>query len=293
MTFSTDRTAEKWAEPRVIDETVANSLDSLWLGPHHVQGAVAVNSRGVIGISWAARNGAQTDPYMPRFIASVDGGETWTHSVDLAPQPSRMSGLPRRWTSYVNAFGFRKRVEPIAVEFASSERAGHDVADFWGIMADAAGVFHPVWMDTRTGQQQLWTAAVTVHERSYALREVTDQVRIRFGESAQDSLQKTLRVDVSILNTSGKPIRGPFILKRVPIITFMGASSPPDNNLIATNADNGWGGPGAVWTLSAKESAVLAPGEQTISRRILFRMRTNDAGEGADNMHIRVFVRSE
>jgi hypothetical protein len=37
--------------------------------------------------------------------------------------------------------------------------------DTAGLAADAAGVFHPLWIDNRTGIHQMWTAAVTVLRR--------------------------------------------------------------------------------------------------------------------------------
>jgi hypothetical protein len=34
--------------------------------------------------------------------------------------------------------------------------------DTAGLAADAAGVFHPVWVDNHTGVPQVWTSAITV-----------------------------------------------------------------------------------------------------------------------------------
>src|SRR5262249_28643602 len=36
------------------------------------------------------------------------------------------------------------------------------LADTTGLAADASGVFHPVWIDKRTGVRQVFTATVTV-----------------------------------------------------------------------------------------------------------------------------------
>jgi hypothetical protein len=38
--------------------------------------------------------------------------------------------------------------------------------DTAGLAADAAGVFHPVWIDNRTGTHQMWTTSVSVQGRA-------------------------------------------------------------------------------------------------------------------------------
>jgi hypothetical protein len=44
----------------------------------------------------------------------------------------------------------------------SSEDTRKNSGDTAGLAADAGGVFHPVWIDNRTGVPQMWTATVKV-----------------------------------------------------------------------------------------------------------------------------------
>jgi hypothetical protein len=37
--------------------------------------------------------------------------------------------------------------------------------DYSGLTAAADGVFHPYWIDNRTGWHQVWTAAVRVSDK--------------------------------------------------------------------------------------------------------------------------------
>jgi hypothetical protein len=93
---------------------------------------VAVNAAGVVGIAWYDTRATPGDRpgWEYRLRASIDGGRTW-------PPSARVS--ERRTTT-------RKR------------GAGHT----GGLAAAADGAFHLLWVDDRTGLQQVWTARVTV-----------------------------------------------------------------------------------------------------------------------------------
>ena len=67
--------------------------------------------------------------------ASLDGGASWLPSVQLN----------------------EKTIDLAA--FSSS------LGDTAGIAADAAGSFHPAWIDTQTGTRQVWTTAVKVEAK--------------------------------------------------------------------------------------------------------------------------------
>jgi hypothetical protein len=77
------------------------------------------------------------DGYVPRFAASFDGGETFTASVVISKAPN-----------------------------ARSAQKGPDFllngGDTAGLTAAADGRFHAVWIDNRTGVQQVWTAAIGI-----------------------------------------------------------------------------------------------------------------------------------
>ena len=67
----------------------------------------------------------------PLLRASLDGGSTWLPSVRVTDEAS--SAAEDTW-----------------------------VGDTTGLAADIAGVFHPLWIDNRTGVTQVFTAAVLI-----------------------------------------------------------------------------------------------------------------------------------
>jgi hypothetical protein len=98
--------------------------------------AVAVNRDGVVGVSWYdRRDNADNLGYWPRFSASLDGGAMFLSSVRVSTAPN------------------------LVMDPKETRLNGGDTA---GLAADAAGVFHPVWIDNRTGTHQVWTTPVTV-----------------------------------------------------------------------------------------------------------------------------------
>jgi hypothetical protein len=98
---------------------------------------VAVNRSGVVGVSWYdRRDNPDNLGYHVRFRASVDGGRTWLPSVRVST------------TAHV-----------------ADDDARKNSGDTAGLAADADGVFHPVWIDNRTGIPQMWTTTVKVRTK--------------------------------------------------------------------------------------------------------------------------------
>jgi hypothetical protein len=105
--------------------------------------AIAVNKEGRVAVTWYDRRGLPTTPgtippfHTPgcnvRIRVSLDGGQSWQPSVQ------------------VNAQAIQSTI--------------WDLRDTAGLAADAAGTFHPVWIDDRTGTRQVWTATVRVEKR--------------------------------------------------------------------------------------------------------------------------------
>ncbi|MGH9476910.1 MAG: sialidase family protein [Terriglobales bacterium] len=124
-----------WSAPSAVDDDAASTRASG--GPDDFQPAVAVNRDGVVGVSWYdRRDNADNRGYYVRFAASLDGGQTWLPSVRVSSQPNSVPQIRR---------GF--------------SMTGGDTS---GLAADAAGAFHALWVDNRTGVQQVWTAAIQV-----------------------------------------------------------------------------------------------------------------------------------
>ena len=92
--------------------------------------AIAVNPNGVIGVAWYDRRDSPENlGYYVRFAASRNGGKTWLASVRVS---------------------------------TAAHAADDDTRKNSGDTAGADGVFHPVWIDNRTGLPQMWTATVKV-----------------------------------------------------------------------------------------------------------------------------------
>ena len=128
-----DDQGKTWTAPRIVSDDAG----ALAPGdrPNNLMPMVAVNNRGIVGLSWYDRRDSPNNlSYMPRFAASLDGGATWLPSVAVSTSPNRLTP-------------------------ADKHLNGGDTA---GLAADARGVFHPLWIDNRTGVEQMWTATVTV-----------------------------------------------------------------------------------------------------------------------------------
>ena len=135
--FSSSRDhGHTWTPPAPIDDNaVAHSANTR---ANNFMPAIAVNSRGVVGVSWYDRREATDNlGYRVRFSASLDGGQSWLPSAVVSTAAH--------------------------VDRGDSRKNSGDTA---GLAADRDGVFHPVWIDNRTGLPQMWTATVRVRGRS-------------------------------------------------------------------------------------------------------------------------------
>ncbi|HLY16107.1 MAG TPA: hypothetical protein VKR61_02730 [Bryobacteraceae bacterium] len=137
--FSCSTSDGKWSAPRVVSDDAA-SLPAEFM-PNNFMPVVAVNRSGVVGLSWYDRRDNPDDlGYQVRFSASLDGGATWLPSVRVSTHGNLVN--------------------------AAEHDTRYNGGDTAGLTADAAGVFHPLWIDNRTGVHQMWTAAIRVRQPS-------------------------------------------------------------------------------------------------------------------------------
>lgn len=274
FSYSTDK-GTSWAPSIVInDEANRNSPARDW---DHDMPVLAVNNRGVVAIEWYDRSHSRQDiGWWPRFTASLDGGETFLPSVELSPVPERHKpgeDLPL-WV-----FGegggshqprHRSKTLTIHLETDQGENAGGDTG---GMAADANGVFHPLWVDNRTGILQLWTASVTVHGRAIRngseelarLQDVTGLVTLDYSNVTYDPKSGAVSFDATMTNTSKSAISGPIKIRVIRL-------SPGSGTVAIVNADNHATGPGAIWDFTPLvPGGVLRPGENTGIKRLEFR----------------------
>lgn len=135
FTRSDDR-GKTWSSPKPIDD----DSDRVSGGPDDYMPEIAVNKNGVVGVQWYdRRDNPDNKGYYVRFAASLDGGDTWSPSVRVSEAPN---SVPQNMSP--------------GVHFSLT---GGDTA---GLAPDSNGTFHSLWVDDRTGIQQVWTATVDV-----------------------------------------------------------------------------------------------------------------------------------
>ena len=278
VSSSSDR-GETWSAPITVNDDQSPAQRER--GRDHLLPAVAVNPSGVVGVSWSDRRDA-TEPgrqWTARFAASLDGGETFTPSVALSPRETatvKSDYMPIM--AYTTGGGHHRpkarggnlhlEIGPQWIDYLSA-------ADTAGMAAGADGAFHPLWVDSRSGVPQLYTAAVRVEGEARpngstelaALKDLTQSVAVDFANTDYDPKTRTVSLDASLTNTSDKPIATPLKLRVVSLSCAVAVASIVD-------ASNGLGGAGAVWDFSAElPGGRLAPGASSRPKRLRFRLQ--------------------
>jgi hypothetical protein len=256
LSFSAD-SGRTWSPARVVSDdgstqTAARPLDS-------VNPSVAVNRDGIVSVLWYDRRDNPDFGYWPRIAASLDGGETWMQSqrVSRRPMVARLDGL-FAYSSRRQVAGQPNHELVFSVHNGWNFKAG----DTSGLVADASGMFHPVWIDNRTGASQIWTVPVRVNGSVHRVRDVTGSTTVRLTNARFDTLTRTISIDATVETST--PLRGPISLQ----VTTM--SSGISDQISAVAPTNGIAGVGAVWVI-ADSSHSLAPGEG-VTRTLRFAM---------------------
>ena len=277
LSYSTDK-GKSWSKPIVLndDRPPLNWTDA----PVHFQPVVAVNKDGVVGVMYYDRRGSANNlDWTTRFTASLDGGETFQPSVKVAESPNRYEDSANIITARGYGGGHQppnKNYRGGALKFdvkisQFNLSGGHTV----GLDADANGVFHPFWVDNRTGVAQVWTAPVTVHRKAVSngdpelatLEDVSEKVILKYTNPSYDARTGRVSVDVQVQNMSEDTIILPAKLRVVGLTTANGGVPT------IIGADNGLEGVGAVWDLNKiLVNQKLRPNEKSRVRRLEFRL---------------------
>jgi hypothetical protein len=137
LTYSSDG-GKTWAASRVPTDNAPTDTTDQFMP------TLAVNRDGVVGLLfYDRRDNPDNRSFYPRFTASLDGGKTWLPSVRVSEAPYVAGAVAQK-----SAFTYN----------------GGDTA---GLVATADGLFHPVWVDDRTGVPQAYTAVVKVADRAH------------------------------------------------------------------------------------------------------------------------------
>lgn len=277
LSYSSDRGAS-WSPPRVVSD------DSPWappaVGPDNHMPTLAVNHAGVVGLTWYDRRDSPDNTgFVPRFRASLDGGDTWLPSVRLtdAANGFEQGEAVRLWSFFTRG---------------SAPGAPHRLA-FWrhwwvinghtaGLAADVHGAFHALWVDNRTGINQMYTARVEVAGAAVrhgsadlaAHADVTAFVGVELNGAAYDPAEHAITARMKIRNTSNRTLAGPLIVRTLSVTSELGTAT-------LENADRGTG-EGSSWTFDTPAGG-LVPAAATAERVLRLRLSpTRRVKEGND-----------
>jgi len=269
LAWSADK-GKTWSRPVTVNDDwwPANASG----GPDHEMPAVAVNSAGVVGVSWYdRRESADNNGWRVHFSASLDGGDTFSASVKVAEAPYVIDpNQPQELEAETHPSGswfVGPGAQDVDVSLGAFRFVGGDTA---GLVADANGVFHALWVDNRTGLTQVWTADVSVEGQARAhgsadledLTDVTDMVMLDFENCHYDPEHKKVTMTVYVLNTSQKTVAGPLKVKVLRLTSVVGAPE-------LEKSDNALHGPGALLDFSSLvEEAGLKPGARSKGKTV-------------------------
>jgi len=162
---SSDR-GKTWTVPFIMDDDRTKQGFGVDGSPDDFMPMLAVNKNGVVGVAWYdRRDNPDNLGWYVRFRASLDGGATWLPSVRVSAAPeSYASGrIDPRDVSLFNSGSFaaldHSLLGDVTVGFHDDAFRG---GDYTSMAADAAGNFHPVWIDNRTGVPNMWTSEIQV-----------------------------------------------------------------------------------------------------------------------------------
>jgi hypothetical protein len=247
-----------WTKSREIDASTPSDSTDQFLP------TVAVNSAGVVGVMWYdRRNHPDNLGWDVRFTASIDGGTTFLPSVQVSERGTTFDATTP-WTALRSSVARAKGDTAGLVVTIALNTFMFQGGDTAGLVADASGVFHPFWVDNRTGVPQIWTAPVrvTAPVRPIKSGDVSDKLTLDITANTYDHASNSLTTVVRLRNTSAQAVAGPFHVRVVSISSGLG-----EPTVVA--ADNGRPGVGAEWDFSAQ---ALRPGAATDSKTLHFRL---------------------
>jgi len=129
-------------------------------------------------------------------------------------------------------------------------------------------------VDNRTGYSQIWTAPLTVPGRAIKhgspdlaeLEDISPQVKLKFSNTRLDRGRSEISVALRLKNISKDTLSGPVKVRVVQLHSDLGVPT-------IVGAENGLGGPGAVWDFTPTlPSGVLAPNAESSGKTLTLRL---------------------
>jgi hypothetical protein len=278
FSYSSDK-GMSWSRPLPLNDD--RSPDGVVGAPDHHMPMVAVNKNGVLGVMWYDRRDSLNNmDFTVRFTASLDGGETFLPSVKASEADFTHDGKDLKWVAIARGSVVKQTWQnsspndsfaklDITLPSGQLYYRGGDTA---GFAADENGVFHPFWVDNRTGVSQIWTGSVTVMGKAIRngaadlanLENISEKVVIKYTNTHYDRSANILSVSAQLMNVSEETIAGPIKARVTRLNSELGAAK-------ILNTDNGDNTVGALWdfTPTLKDNK-LNPKEMSGVKRLEF-----------------------
>ena len=297
FSYSKDR-GTTWSEPRKIDDSVAK-------GTWQYQPMLAVNSDGVVGLTWFdTRASNEKRVYDEYFAASLDGGDTFLPPARVSSEHSAFPGKGNLAT-YPGAWSYKGEIRLTFLSAASRWPMG---GDYIGLGVDADGNFHPFWPDNRTGTSLIETATVRVQgapkNRSVdtdeseetppappskphlAQTDVTSRLELVFDPANFDPASGELELRIRLKNVSNQIVYAPIVATVQSFGSGMGEEER-ENSPKIQNASNSMAGVGATFSFDSAlgDSQQIPPGG--VSGAVMMKLQLSKPLRTPD-MHLRL-----
>jgi hypothetical protein len=276
FSYSQDR-GKSWSAVRGLDNSVRPDINQF-------RPAIAVNNKGVIGISWFdTRDVGSRRAYDEYFAASLDGGDSFLPPVKVSSQESALDAPGN--TVLKSTIDSPNTSSDGVVHFYFSNTAEEfpDGGDYMGLAASSDGVFHPFWADARTGNFQAWTAPIlvdfAVHDAIVKLSPAPSGNPIPLAGKLQpvfDPASYDLKTGIEEIPIRLKNISDFRICKPITIQLKGSASAQPEATKAAQillNADNDKEWSGAVFNYSNTLGDFLCLEPGAVSGAITWRIK--------------------
>jgi len=300
--YSSDK-GRTWSAEKVVsdDRPLPNPLVD---GPDNMTPTVAVNNDCVVCGNWYDRREFNDDLGCNiRVRCSLDGGDTGSPTVKVADKPT-VFGANETWNAPARGGGGGGgRGGRGGGADTSSARSGGSVvslsaglsyANFTfapghngAFAADAAGDFHPAWIDYRNGMAQMWTASIHVDGKVARhgggdladLADLSNRVSLTVLSTSYDRATNRLTFHTRLRNTTRADTLKAPLKARVLTLT-----SEVAKNVEIVNADNQTRGVGAVRDFTPLlKDGVLLPDSLSAPKDLVFQLTgIGSFREGAD-----------